>query len=66
MVESVANMTWVSGTSGSGIMKADALGRIAVSHVMGKETAELADGRVFHVARLTLRDRKVETEGFII
>ena len=66
VVESVANLTWVSGTSGSGIMKADALGRIAAARVLGKPTAELAHGRRFRVADLSLRDRRVGNEGFII
>ena len=66
VVETVSNLTWVSGTSGSGIMKADALGRIAQGHVRGKSEVGLADGRPFTVSRLTLRDRNVENEGFII
>ncbi len=66
VVESVANVTWVSGTSGSGIMKADAIGRIAAARLEGKDEAILADGIKFKVSRLSLRDRKVEKEELII
>ena len=66
VIESVANLTWVSGTSGSGIMKADALGRIAAAKLLGYEEALLADGEKFKVSRLSLRNRDVEMEDLII
>jgi len=66
VVESVANLTWVSGTSGSGIMKADAIGRIAAAQMRGYEEALLADGSKFKVSRLSLRNRDVEKEELII
>ena len=66
VLERVKNITWVSGTSGSGIMKADALGRIAAAHLRGKKIAQLADGTHFNVQDISLRNRKVENESFII
>ena len=66
VIESVANLTWVGGTSGSGIMKADAVGRIAAARLQGDEEAVLADGTRFMVSRLSLRDREVEKEELII
>ncbi len=66
VIESVANITWVGGTSGSGIMKADAVGRIAAARLQGDEEAVLADGTRFEVSRLSLRDREVEKEELII
>ncbi|MCZ7356906.1 MAG: FAD-dependent oxidoreductase [Candidatus Methanoperedens sp.] len=66
VIESVSNLTWVSGTSGSGIMKADAIGRIAAAGLQGHEEAMLADGTRFKVSRLSLRNRDVEMEELII
>ncbi|NJD53097.1 MAG: FAD-binding oxidoreductase [Candidatus Methanoperedens sp.] len=66
VIESVANLTWASGTSGSGIMKADAIGRIAAARMQGHEEALLADGSKFKVSGLSLRDRDVEKEDLII
>ncbi len=66
VIESVANLTWVSGTSGSGIMKADAVGRIAAAKLRGHDVAVLADGTEFLVSKISLRDRDVEKEELII
>ncbi|NJD76904.1 MAG: FAD-binding oxidoreductase [Candidatus Methanoperedens sp.] len=66
VIESVANITWVGGTSGSGIMKADAVGRIAAARLQGHDETVLADGAIFKVSRLSLRDREVEKEELII
>ncbi len=66
VIESVANLTWVGGTSGSGIMKADAIGRIAAARLQDHEEALLADGSNFRVSRLSLRERDVEKEELII
>ncbi len=66
VVESVANVTWVSGTSGSGIMKADALGRIAAARLNCKDEAVLADGTKLKVSTMSLRNRLVENEELII
>jgi FAD-dependent oxidoreductase domain-containing protein 1 len=56
----------VGGGSGSGIMKADAVGRIAAAAYAGKETAELFGGAKFRVSDLGLKNRKVEPERLVI
>ena len=66
VIETVSNITWVSGTSGSGIMKADAIGRIASSKLIGYEYANLFDQSKFKISDLSLYDRMVEMEKFII
>lgn len=66
VVEQVANVIWAGGSSGSGIMKGDALGRIAAAAVTGEETVSLADGRRFKTADLSLRRRAVQDEGLVI
>ncbi|MFW9923874.1 MAG: NAD(P)/FAD-dependent oxidoreductase [Candidatus Thorarchaeota archaeon] len=66
VIEKVANILWVSGTSGSGIMKADAIGRIAAGKLVGKEKVSLYDNTIFTVNELSLKKRKVDTEELII
>jgi FAD-dependent oxidoreductase domain-containing protein 1 len=66
VIESVANISWVGGTSGSGVMKADAVGRIAAARLQGHKEAILSDGTRFVVSMLSLRDREVEKEELII
>lgn len=66
VIEQIANIQWVSGTSGSGIMKADAIGRIAATKTLGKEQAILYDGTKFRVANLSLKNRKVDKEKLVI
>jgi FAD-dependent oxidoreductase domain-containing protein 1 len=59
-------LIYVGAASGSGIMKADALGRIAAALYAGEEEAELYGGRRFRVADIGVRQRRVERETFII
>jgi glycine/D-amino acid oxidase-like deaminating enzyme len=59
-------MIYVGAASGSGIMKCDALGRIAAALYAGEEEAELYGGRRFMVADLGVRNRNVERESLII
>lgn len=66
VIESAANVIWAGGTSGSGIMKADAIGRIAAAKSQGKKEAVLADGTKFEVSRLSLRERNIEKEDLVI
>ena len=66
VVERVANVVWVGGSSGSGIMKGDALGRIAAAATTGNDTVALADGRLFRTSDLSLRKRAVDGEGLVI
>jgi glycine/D-amino acid oxidase-like deaminating enzyme len=54
------------GTSGSGIIKADAIGRIVAAAHMKKEIATLYGGKHFKVSRLGIETRDVEPEGFVI
>lgn len=54
------------GTSGSGIMKADAIGRIASSIALGEKKAILYGGEVFDTDALSLKKRRVEEEKLVI
>ncbi|MEM2117742.1 MAG: FAD-binding oxidoreductase [Candidatus Bathyarchaeia archaeon] len=56
----------VGGASGSGIMKADAIGRIAAALYNGEEYALLYGDRKFKVSDLGLKHRNVEPEKLII
>jgi FAD-dependent oxidoreductase domain-containing protein 1 len=56
----------VGGGSGSGIMKADAIGRVAAAANAGQEYATLYGGRQFKVSDLGLRNRRVDPEKLII
>ncbi len=66
VVTPAPGMIYVGAASGSGIMKCDALGRIAAALYAGEEEAELYGGRRFRVADLGVRSRRVEREEFII
>ncbi len=66
VVERVANVVWAGGSSGSGIMKGDALGRVAAAATTGKDMVTLADGRIFRTSDLSLRKRGVDGEGLVI
>ncbi len=59
-------LIYVGAASGSGIMKCDALGRIAAALYAGEEEAELFGGRRFRVSDIGVRQRRVEREIFII
>jgi glycine/D-amino acid oxidase-like deaminating enzyme len=56
----------VGGASGSGILKADAIGRIATALYNGEQFAELYGGAKFKVSDLGLRNRSVEPERLVI
>lgn len=56
----------VGGASGSGIMKADAIGRIAASIYNDEEYACLYGNRKFKVSDLGLKKRRVEQEKLLI
>ncbi|MGQ9544906.1 MAG: NAD(P)/FAD-dependent oxidoreductase, partial [Candidatus Bathycorpusculaceae bacterium] len=56
----------VGGASGSGIMKADALGRIAAALYDGEEYALLYGDRKFKISDLGLKERRVEPEKLVI
>ncbi len=52
----------VGGASGSGIMKADAIGRIAAALYDGEDYAILYGDRKFRVSDLSIKERRVEPE----
>jgi FAD-dependent oxidoreductase domain-containing protein 1 len=56
----------VGGASGSGILKADSIGRIAVALYNGEEYALLYGDRKFKVSDLGLKNRSVEPERLVI
>jgi FAD-dependent oxidoreductase domain-containing protein 1 len=66
VIEKIANIQWASGTSGSGIMKADAIGRITAARNLNMKEVELFDKTMFHVADLSLKKRKVDSEDLIL
>jgi FAD-dependent oxidoreductase domain-containing protein 1 len=55
-----------AGASGSGVMKADAIGRIVAASQARKDFATLCGGKQFKVARLGVQTREVEPELFVI
>ena len=55
-----------AGTSGSGILKADAIGRITAAVALGKDEVELYDGSVFKTSWLGFEERLVEREYLVI
>ncbi len=60
------NCLVVTGASGSGVMKSDAIGRIAEAALFGKEYAILHGGVKFEVSRLGVENRRVDKEYFIL
>lgn len=60
------NIIVASGTSGSGILKGDAIGRLVEAVYSGKEYAELYNGKNFKASTLGITNREVEKEEFII
>jgi FAD-dependent oxidoreductase domain-containing protein 1 len=56
----------VGGASGSGILKADSMGRIAAALHRGEEYADLYGERKFKVSNLGLKNRSVEPEKLVI
>jgi glycine/D-amino acid oxidase-like deaminating enzyme len=56
----------VTGASGSGIMKADAIARMADALYRGEKNAELFGGRTIEADALGLTNRKVEEERVLI
>jgi len=56
----------VNGASGSGIMKADAMARIADALYRGEPEAELHGGKKISAKALSIKERKVEIESVVI
>ncbi|MCL4503245.1 MAG: FAD-binding oxidoreductase [Deltaproteobacteria bacterium] len=65
-VDQISGALVVGGASGSGIMKADSLGRVAAGLYFGRSQVELGDGKPFEVAGLSLQDRNLPPEEFVI
>jgi glycine/D-amino acid oxidase-like deaminating enzyme len=66
IVDTVGGVIVVGGDSGSGIMKADSLGRIAAGLYFALDRIELGDGRYFQVADLGLANRQLVPEEIVI
>ncbi len=66
LVDRLAGALVVGGASGSGIMKADSLGRVAAGLYHGQEQVELGDGRSLRVAEIGLTGRDLPPEEFVI
>jgi FAD-dependent oxidoreductase domain-containing protein 1 len=65
-VDRVAGAVVVGGASGSGIMKADSLGRVVAGLLRGQEDVALADGGRLRVAAIALKQRSLAPEEFVI
>jgi glycine/D-amino acid oxidase-like deaminating enzyme len=65
-VERLAGALIVGGTSGSGVMKADSLGRIVAGLYGGLDVVELGHGGQFRIADLSLHRRAVPPEEFVL
>ncbi|MCS7127246.1 MAG: FAD-binding oxidoreductase [Thaumarchaeota archaeon] len=59
------NLVVVTGGSGSGVMKFDAMSRVAASLALGEEEAVLYTGERLPVSWLGIRDRRAEPESFV-
>lgn len=66
VVEKESNLLWAAGSSGSGIMKADAIGRVTAGLALDMDVVELADGQSFNVSDLSLSKRLTQSESLII
>ncbi len=65
-IDRVGGAIVVGGDSGSGIMKADSLGRIAAGLYYGRDRVDLGDGLSFRVPDLGLAGRRLDQEEMII
>jgi len=66
IIARIGNCIITAGLSGSGIMKADSVGRIAAALFDDKEEATLFGNRSISTTKLGLVDRAVEKEKFVI
>jgi glycine/D-amino acid oxidase-like deaminating enzyme len=66
VVTSIPGMVYIGAASGSGIMKCDAVARIATALYNGKEFALLYGGSNFRVADLGVHHRKTERESLVV
>jgi len=66
LVEESYGVIFVGGDSGSGIMKADSLGRLVAAKYEGKPEARLFTGDAYRLDRLSLNHRVVQEERIIL
>ena len=66
VVDKIDNCILASGMSGSGIMKADSIGRLAAAIYEGKGEATLFGNRTISTTRLGLTNRNIGHEQFVI
>ena len=66
IVARISNCVLATGMSGSGIMKADAVGRMAAALTEGKQEAKLFGDQRISTLRLGLTNRAVPKEEFVI
>lgn len=60
------NLIISTGTSGSGLMKGDAIGRIVEGLFSGREKTELYGGKSLNTSSLGIKNRDVPREDFVI
>ncbi|MGD0587894.1 MAG: FAD-dependent oxidoreductase [Thermoplasmata archaeon] len=66
LLEESYGVIFVGGDSGSGIMKADSLGRLVAAKYEGKPEARLFTGEAYRLDRLSLNHRVVQEEKIIL
>ena len=66
VVDKIDNCILATGMSGSGIMKADSIGRLAAAIYDGKKEATLFGNRTISTTRLGLTNRTIGQEQFVI
>lgn len=66
IVDKISNCIIATGMSGSGIMKADAVGRIATAVYMGRTEANLYGNKRISPSRIGLTNRAVGKEEFVL
>ena len=66
IVDKIDNCILATGMSGSGIMKADSIGRLTAAIYDGKKEATLFGNRTISTSRLGLTNRNVGQEQFVI
>ncbi len=66
LFEEPFGVLFVGGDSGSGVMKADSLGRLVAARLEGRRYATLFTGETYRLDRLSLAHRGVEEERIIL
>lgn len=66
IVEKINNCILTTGMSGSGIMKADAVGRLTAALLNDKDEATLYGGQSISTSRLGLTNRNIGKEQFVL